>query len=147
MYIASLARWDTQLKGLADLERRCQDMTQEVKLLSERQEVLTGHVEDNIRLQSKATEKYYETIFEELRELDEKKSKEALLLVQKKHILIRHPSDRGEARMWQWLVGSRATRNGFDIQDTLSFEFCSSSRVCDMEEVSSESSRKMRGPL
>ena len=32
-----LARWDTQVKGLAELERRCQDLVQEVKLLSERQ--------------------------------------------------------------------------------------------------------------
>ena len=58
VYIASLARWDTQLGGLAERERRCQDMTQEVKLSRERQEVLTGLVEDKIRLQSKATEKY-----------------------------------------------------------------------------------------
>ena len=81
VYIASLARWDTQLKGLVELERRCQELKQEVKLLSERQEVLAGLVEDKTRLQSKATEKYYETIFEELRELEVKKSKEALLLV------------------------------------------------------------------
>ena len=40
------------------------------------------HGGDNIRLQSKATEKYYETILEELRELEVKKSKEVLLLVQ-----------------------------------------------------------------
>ena len=66
--IASLARWSTQLKSLAELQRRCQDMMQEVKLLSERQEVLKGMVEDKIRLQSKATEKYYEQIFEEMKE-------------------------------------------------------------------------------
>ena len=41
--IASLARWDTQLKGLVELERRCQDLMQEVNLLSERQEVLIVH--------------------------------------------------------------------------------------------------------
>ena len=50
---------------------------------SGRQEVLAGFVEDKIRLQSKATEKYCETIFEELMELEEKRSKEALVLVQK----------------------------------------------------------------
>ena len=38
-------------------------MVQEVKLSSERQEVLKGTVEDKIRLQSSATEKYYEQIF------------------------------------------------------------------------------------
>ena len=35
-------------------------------------------------------------------------------------------------------------RNGFDTQDTLSFESCSFSMACDMEEVNSESSRKMQ---
>ena len=82
MCIASLARWNTQLKSLAELERRCQGMMQEVKLLSERQEVLKGMVEDKIRLQSRATEKYNEQIFEEMKELEEKKSNDALLLVQ-----------------------------------------------------------------
>ena len=67
---------------------------QEVELLSERQEVLAGLVEDKSRLHSKATEKWYETIFEEMRELEEKKSKQALVFVQKKHILIRCQSER-----------------------------------------------------
>ena len=51
---------------------------QEVKLFSER-EVLTGLVEDKIRLHSKATEYYYETTFEELRELEEKKVKGSIV--------------------------------------------------------------------
>ena len=59
-------------------------MMQDVKLSSERQEVLQGMVEDKIRLRSRATEKYYEQIFEEMEELEGKKSKEALRLVQKK---------------------------------------------------------------
>ena len=92
---------------LVELERRCQELMQEVKLLSERQEVLAGVVEDKIGIQSNATEKYYETIFEELRELEEKKSKEALVLVQKKHILLRCESERERARMLQRLGGSR----------------------------------------
>ena len=71
MCIASFARWNTQLKSLAELERRCQGMTQEVKQLSERREVLKGMVEDKIRLQSRATEKYYEQISEEM-ELEDK---------------------------------------------------------------------------
>ena len=41
----------------------------EVELLSERQEVLAGLMEDKIRIQSEATEKYCETIFEEVKEL------------------------------------------------------------------------------
>ena len=144
VHIVSLARWDTQLKGLVELERRCQELMQEVKLSSERQEVLAGLVEDKIRIQSKATEKYNETIFEEMRELEEKKSKEALVPVQKKHMLIRCQSESDKARMLQRLRESRAMRNGFDTQDTLSFESCSSSMACDMEEVSSESSKKMK---
>ena len=83
--IASFARWNTQWKCQAEVERRCQGMTQEVKLLSERQEVLKGMVEDKIRLQSRATPKYCEQIFEEMKESEEKKSKEVMLLVQKKH--------------------------------------------------------------
>ena len=58
VYIASVARWDTHLKGLVELERRCQERMQEVELLSRRQEVLAGLTEDKIRMQSKATEKY-----------------------------------------------------------------------------------------
>ena len=38
-------------------------MMQEVKLLSQRQEGLKGKVEDKIRLQNRATEKYLDQIF------------------------------------------------------------------------------------
>ena len=44
-------------------------------------------IEDKIWLQSRATEKYYEKIFEEMKELEDKQSIEALPLVQKKHTL------------------------------------------------------------
>ena len=42
VYIASLARWDTQLNGLMELERRCQDLMQGVKLPSEREQITRG---------------------------------------------------------------------------------------------------------
>ena len=106
VYIASLARCDALLKGQVELERRCQEPTQEVKLSSERQEVLKGLLEDKIRIQSKATEKYHETIFE-LKELEEKKSNHALVLVKKQHILIRCQSERERARMLQRLGRER----------------------------------------
>ena len=62
------------MKGLVELERRCQELMQEVKLSSERHEVLAGLMEDKIRTQSnEATEEYFETIFEELKELEKKK--------------------------------------------------------------------------
>ena len=46
VYTVSLA---TQLKVLAELERRCHDLMQEVELLSQRQEVLNGMVEVGYR--------------------------------------------------------------------------------------------------
>ena len=102
-----------------------------------------GMIEDRIRLQSRVTEKYYEQIFEEM-ELEEKKSKEALLLLQKKHILMRYQSERDKARRLHRSGSSGVTRKGMDAQDFLSIERCRSSVVHDMEEVSSESSRKMQ---
>ena len=141
VYIASSARWDAQLKGLVELERRCQELMQEVELLSDRQEVLAVLMEDKIRIQSKATEKYYESIFEEL---EEKTSKEALVLEQKKHILMRWQSERERVTMLQRLGGPRAIGRRSDAQDTFSFESCTSSTACDVEEVSFKSSKKMK---
>ena len=54
--------------------KRCQNMRQEVNLLSERQGTFRGMVEDTIRMQCRATEKFYEHIFEEMKELEEKSS-------------------------------------------------------------------------
>ena len=61
-------------------------MRQEVKCLSERQEIFRSMLEDKIRMQSRATEKYDDKIFEEMQELEEEKSEEALLFVQKSSI-------------------------------------------------------------
>ena len=68
-----------QGKRVAQQERWLSDL-QDVnyELPSEKQELLAGLVQDKRRLQSKAAEKYSETIFEETRELQENKSKEAL---------------------------------------------------------------------
>ena len=46
--------------------------------------------------------------------------------------------------MLQRLGGSRAVRHGSDAPYSLFFESCSSSMACDMEEVCSESSMKMK---
>ena len=89
----------------------CQLVMQEVKLLSKRQEVLNSLLEDKIRLQSRATEKYCEQNFEEMKELEEKRSKESLLLVQKKHILMRYQNERDKVRMPQRSGSSRVTKN------------------------------------
>ena len=112
MYIASLARWDTiERFGGAGKALSGPDAGSEIF----EREALSGLVEDKIRSQSKVTERYYETIFEELRELQEK-AREALFLVQKKHILTRYQSERNKERMLQRLGGSRAMRNGLTLK-------------------------------
>ena len=62
---------------------------EEVQVLSERQELLKNTMEDKLDLHIRATERYHDQIFEETRVLEEKKSEEALLLVQKRHDLWR----------------------------------------------------------
>ena len=81
-------------------------------------------------------------------ELEGKKSKEALLVVQKKHILMRCQNERDEARRLQRSGSSRGTRMEADLQDllslSLSFESCRSSAVDYIGELSPESLRKMQ---
>ena len=95
VYSASLARWDTQLKGLVELERRCQDLMQEVQLQSERQEVLVGMVSKR-DMQKEAPQNYQENVFEEFLELEEQRAREALELVQKKHMLTKVGRRKGK---------------------------------------------------
>ena len=59
-------------------------------------------------------------------------------------MLIKCEGERERARMLQRLGGSRAIRHWNGARDTMSVESCSSSRACDMEEVGSESSRKLK---
>ena len=93
VYSASLARWDTQLKGL--VERRCQDLMQEVQLQSERQEVLVGMVSRR-DMQKEAPQNYQENVFEEFLELEEQRAREALELVQKTHMLTKVGRRKGK---------------------------------------------------
>ena len=72
-------------------------------------------MEDKIRLQSRAMEKY-EQIFEEMKELEEKKSEESLPQVQKKHTLMIYQNERDEARRLQRSGSSRGTRKEADLQ-------------------------------
>ena len=95
-------------------------------------------------MQKEAPQKCQEKVFEEFKELEEHRAKEALALFQKKHMLIKWGGEKERPRMLQRLGGSRAIRHWSDARDTMSFESCSSSMACDMEEVGSESSRKMK---
>ena len=71
-------------------------------------------VEDKIRLQNRATEKYYELIFEEMKVLEVKKSKGALLLEQKTHDLWRYQNDSDGARRLQRSASSRRMKKEAD---------------------------------
>ena len=71
---------------------------QEVNLLSVRQEVLAVLVEDKSRLPSKATEKYYETVFEKMRELEEKKVKRSLRTCTEKNTFCHDVKVKGKER-------------------------------------------------
>ena len=64
--------------------------------------------------------------------------------MRKKHMLDKWEGERERGRMLQRLGGSREIRHWTDARDTMSVESCSSSMACDMEEVCSESSRKMK---
>ena len=80
--------------------------------------------------------KYYEQIVEEMKELEEKKSEEALLLVHKKHDSRRYQNERDETRRLQRSGSSRRMKKEADSQDLLSLESCRSSAVDYTEEVS-----------
>ena len=137
-----LAKCNPQLKGLVELERRCRDTMQEVRLLSERQEVLKGMVEDKIRLPSRTTEKDYDQIFEEMK-LDEKKSREVPLIVQKNHDLWRDENERFFAGRLRRSGLSRRTRKDADTQD-LSLLRHACHRRWTVEEMSLDSRERCR---
>ena len=82
--IASKARWSEQLKGLVELERRCLTFSEEVEYSSERQEVLSDLAVSKQDMQRTAPEDCQRQIFEELKELEERRAKESLALLQKK---------------------------------------------------------------
>ena len=76
------------------------------------------------------------------KELEEKKSKEALLHVQKKYTLWKYQNERDVARRLQRFGYTRGTKKEADSQDFLSFDSCRSSAVDHVEESSLEPSRK-----
>ena len=83
--VASMARWKEHLGMLVVLERECLAFREAVEHLNEKQEVLTVLMEGKMSMQKVAPEKYQEKFFEELKELEEQQTREALELVQRKH--------------------------------------------------------------
>ena len=65
--IANQARWDVQLKGLVELERRCQSFRADVEYLCEREEVLKDLVLSKKDMQRTAPPDCQRNIHEELK--------------------------------------------------------------------------------
>ena len=62
-----LGQGDAQLKGLAELERRCQHTRQEIQVLSEGQEIFKSAMEDKLKFQSRAHERFLGQVVEEIK--------------------------------------------------------------------------------
>ena len=85
--VASWARWEAQRKGLVGLERRCQDISREIQMLNKRQEMFQNAIEDELRVQDRASERMQDQIIEEIKELVRTKTKDTLQLAGKEHDL------------------------------------------------------------
>ena len=92
-------------------------------------------------MQKEAPEKYQEKIFEEFNELEEQRAKEALALVQKKHMFITWEGGRERAWIIQRLEESRATGPWSGGHDYSSCGSCSSSFTLHTDEEVPASSR------
>ena len=79
-----------------------------------------------------------------MKELEEKTSEEALLLVQKKHTLWKYQNERDAVKRLQRFGSSRRMKKEADSQDLLSYESCRSSVVDHVEEMSLESPQRCR---
>ena len=112
VYVASWARWDAQWRGLVELERRCQDISREIQVLSKRQEMFQNAIEGKLRVQSRASERVQDQIIEKIKEMEHTKTEEALQLAVKEHDLWMHqnekkmqkdcraPGNRGRMEIW-----------------------------------------------
>ena len=63
------------------LQRQCLDLSEAIEQLSEKHELLATLMEGKMSLQKVATEEFQRQIFQELQELEEQKTKEALVLL------------------------------------------------------------------
>ena len=100
--VASVSRWEGAVEH-ADcvLERECLELREEIEHLSEKQEVLATLMEGKMGLQKATPEDFQVQIFQELKELEEQKTKEALEHVKRKHKMVKWEGERERARMIQ----------------------------------------------
>ena len=110
--------------------------------MSERQEIFNSTIEDKLKLQSSVNERIQIRSFEEVKEMEQKKSEEALRMVQ--YELWRCQDDSDEARRLQSSGNSRRVRKGLDLQHPASSESCRSSMIAHDEERTLEPPRNRR---
>ena len=95
--MANWARWNAQLKGLAELERRRQDTSREIQML----EIVRNAIEGKLRVHSRASEILQDQIIEEIKEMKHKRTEEALELVRKETDLWNYQNEKEEAKRLQ----------------------------------------------
>ena len=101
LFVACWARWEAQRKGLVDLERKCQDLSREILMLNKRQAIFQSAIEGKLRLQDRASERLQDQLIEEIKELENKRTEEALQLVDKEHDLWMYLNEKDEAKRLQ----------------------------------------------
>ena len=79
--------------GLSELERKCQDTSREIQMLSKRQEIFRKTIQGKLRVQSRARERLQDQNIEELKKWNTKKE-EALELVRKENDLWRYQNEK-----------------------------------------------------
>ena len=122
--------------------RECLDLREEIEQVSEKQELLASLMESKKCLQKDAPERFQEQTFQELKELEEQKSIEAVELLGRKYKLRKLEKGRDRARILQQWEPSGA-EGGFAVAtDGSSFCSCSPSVTYDVDEAMSTSSRK-----
>ena len=105
--IAKMARWEEHLSMLVVLERECLALREEVELLFEKQDLFTFLMEGKVNMQKSAPENYQEKIFEELKEVEDQKTREALELLTTEAQVGKWEGERVRARMVRVVKGSR----------------------------------------
>ena len=68
-------------------ERECLDLSEAIEQMSEKQELLAALMEGKMRLQQAAVAEFQRQIFQDLKELEEQKTKDAWKLLGRQHKL------------------------------------------------------------
>ena len=85
----------------SELERRCQDTSREIQMLSKRQGIFRNAIEGKLKVQSRASERLQDQTIEEMKEMEQKRTEEALELVRKENDLWKYKNEREEAKRLQ----------------------------------------------